>query len=344
MKKSLLVWTVLTTAIGFSSGPASAQLLKNTGARPARPSTTSRRIYFPSIGKNPVKLSGLFYRAPQAKASLLMVAGMQSHSEWHRKTAEFLSKNGITVLAIDRRGTGHSAGERAHAHNRRELFDDVQAGINLLKAEKAPIHILGNCFGARLVIPVGVENGPDVIRSIITLAPSTHMSKVGGDYQPAEKIILGFEHLVDRIVPFWEQRVPTPLDDRAFVSEGPGLAWIQNDPYATRKITTRMMWVARGLRRQMMDGLKKVRVPLLVVLASEDSIVDNESIEEYFDRDVENFTQVTLDSEHAFEFSRAQKEFRELLRDWVLVQEYERRTGKAVPLPYASYRHLFLNR
>ncbi len=312
-------WSVALQPFRFVSG-----IVHKEDKIPYLASAQLHRISVPLLFKDQHSLSALFVKARQPRAALLMIAGMQSHSEWHRKTAVYLAQHGITVLALDRRGSGHSRGVRGHAGSSRDLFNDVQAGIEFLKGQNLPIHIFGNCFGARLVVPVATRN-ESIIRSVILSSPSTHMNKKNGDFQPLEKTVLGFASVLDVLLPLKQQDFPTPLDDRAFIDSGEGLEWIQQDLWGLRKVTTRMLFITRKLRKTLLKESQQLKAPLLIFLASDDRIVDNEAIRNFYnDKYRGSYLQIQeMESEHAFEFSKNSHLFRQSIRDWIFEIEDE---------------------
>ncbi len=250
-------------------------------------------------------------------AGLLMVHGMQSHAGWFEVsgTADELAATGLTVLAYDRRGSGRSGGPPGHAPSAEAFLEDLDAARTRLAEELsaegaagAPLDVLANCFGARIVLPY-VDEHPGSFRSVVLTAPATAMTRAA-DYGLGAKLRI--------LLSGGERRFPTPLEDELFVSSGPFLDWIRNDPHSLREVTAKFLRSTRKLTARMKRAARSIEAPMLVVLGKRDAMVINDRIRSDFVGRYRGPIQVIeLDSEHYVDFTDQQPALAASIVAWV---------------------------
>ena len=284
---------------------------KSAAAPPIQPITghesSAESVSFASA--DGTRLHGSLFRAEHPVAGLLLVHGMQSHAGWFEAagTADELTAARITCLAYDRRGSGRSGGKRGHAASPDDMLEDLDAAYQELKnvllvtgSTEAPIHVLANCFGTRIVLPYAAEH-PDSFRTIVLTAPATHMS-ARADYGKLERLGV--------LLSPRTRRMATPLKDEYFISKGPWLQWIENDPYALREVTAGFLKSSQRLTKRMNRAADTVTDPLLVVLGQRDMMVNNEKIKKRFVANYPGPVEVVeYDEEHYIDFTAARPEF-----------------------------------
>jgi alpha-beta hydrolase superfamily lysophospholipase len=262
-------------------------------------------------------LHGLLWRAPVPAAGLLILHGMQSHAGWFEVsgTPDHLAANGVTVFAFDRRGSGHSGGERGHAPSSSAFLDDLDAGRSELTralAEQclsnAPLHALANCFGTRILLPYLADH-PGAFRSAVLTAPAFAMSRAADyDIRTSLRILLANA----------QRRFATPLHDELFVSSGPLLEWIRADALSLREVTAGFLRATARLTRRMKRAAKNLELPILVILGEWDAMVVNDRIRRDFVARYRGPIEVLeLDGEHYLDFTDRQPELTAAVSDWI---------------------------
>ncbi len=85
----------------------------------------------------------------KARAVVVIVHGVNSHSGQYGWTIQQLVAAGYAVYALDHRGRGKSDGERFYVENISEYVDDVATFINAAKAKEPglPVYVLGHSAG-----------------------------------------------------------------------------------------------------------------------------------------------------------------------------------------------------
>jgi len=266
----------------------------------------SKDVYYPATSDNSLQHGILFTsREVKPRAALLFAHGMQSHAEWLRASGvgDSLAEAGIMVFAYDRRGSGQSTSMRGHADSAQELLTDMNDAILSFRGEMdsaLELHVMANCFGARIVVPylvAAIEQGKNPFSTLTLIAPSTHMTALA-DYSAGEKIGI--------LLRPKQSYVPTPLQDEWFVSKGEGLDWIRNDELGLREVTAGFLKVARKLTKTMDKNIYGMKFPLMIFTANNDVMVDSKAVKaELFDPYQGPKRLVQVDGEHSLEFGSA---------------------------------------
>ncbi|MBL9155766.1 MAG: alpha/beta fold hydrolase [Verrucomicrobiales bacterium] len=262
------------------------------------------------VAEDGERLHVLRFAAARPTAVLVMAHGLQSHAEWFRGSGDYLSDRGIEVLAYDRRGSGRSGGARGDLTSAEVFFTDLDAVLTEAGRSGRPVHLLANCFSTRFVLPY-VQRHPGQLRSLILTSPATDM-RPEADYSALGRTGV----LAGALAPV-PLKLPTPLRDELFISSGPWLEWIGRDHLSLREVTPRFLLAAGSMDKQMRAALGKIQTPMLVLLATDDAMVDNERIKERFRRQPGPVRIETLHSEHMLEFGASAGTYRRLLLEWV---------------------------
>ncbi|MCA1846223.1 MAG: alpha/beta hydrolase, partial [Actinobacteria bacterium] len=165
---------------------------------------------------------GYAWRHPSPAAALVMVHGLQSHAQWFAEAADGLVDRGLSVYALERRGSGSSPARSGDVDRYRTWFDEVGRMVEFVRTEQPglPVHLVGHCFGANVALGAALDR-PDSVASLIMLAPGLHITP---DYSIVEKLRIG---LAGAVAP--GRRFRVPQDDGLFTRDPEVLAWIEAD-------------------------------------------------------------------------------------------------------------------
>jgi alpha-beta hydrolase superfamily lysophospholipase len=211
---------------------------------------------------------GYAWRNAKPAASLILLHGFQSHAQWFAEAADLLVERGLSVYALDRRGSGSSPYERGDIGRYEEWFDEVTDVVKLAQDEQpqAAAHLVGHCFGANIAVG-SVLTQPVDIASIIMLTPGLYVQQ---DYTPAEKV-----GIFVRAVGGSDRRFPVPQAPEDFSHDQDLVAWIRNDSLGAQTATARGLLTTGRMLRLLRRGIGRVTVPVLVLEAGRDRISDN---------------------------------------------------------------------
>ncbi|MBX9723776.1 MAG: lysophospholipase [Candidatus Obscuribacterales bacterium] len=200
-----------------------------------------------------------------SRAVILLVHGLGAHGAWFEGAARELMKRGYLVLAYDQRGFGDRASLPVNSYN--EWIGDLAAIVKHFRQafNQLPLYLLGNSMGALVVM--GASKGLDV-DGIVICSP-------GFDGHPqafstAYKINAIFSALFapNRIVnlPYNLDRVTRVEAVRRFII---------NDQFKKMAVPGSMLLQLLKLSRSVLASLKQVHVPVLMITAGQEKVVDN---------------------------------------------------------------------
>jgi len=235
---------------------------------------------------------GYAWRHPSPVAALVVLHGLQSHAQWFAEAADGLVDRGLSLYALERRGSGSSPWPSGDVDRYGTWIDEALALVEFVRREQpgVPVHLLGHCFGANVALGAALER-PAGVSSLIMLAPGLHIRP---DYRPSEKLRIAGAALVAR-----ERRFRVPLDDDLFTGDSEVLAWIAADRLGSKAVSARCLVQMRRMIASLRRRVGSLTVPLLVVEATRDRISDNAANAALLDRSLGGrWRRSTFDAEH----------------------------------------------
>jgi muconate cycloisomerase len=235
---------------------------------------------------------GYAWRHPKPVAALVVLHGLQSHAQWFSEAADGLIDRGLSVYALDRRGSGSSPERNGDIDRYGTWTAEVATFVEFVRREHPglPVHLLGHCFGANVALAAALER-PGLATSLILLTPGLHIRP---DYTPAEKLRIAGAALLAR-----QRRFRVPQDDELFTRDADVLDWITADTLGSKTLSARCLLEIRRLAAWLRHRVGEVTVPLLVMEAARDRVVDNDANATLLDRRLgDRWRRATFDAEH----------------------------------------------
>ena len=208
------------------------------------------------------------------RGSVVCIHGIQSHGGWYTASCEYLARAGYRVDFLDRRGSGLKSQARGDAPSFRRLLADIREFVAAEHPDRP--HLVGISWGGKLA--VALEHfWPGLVRSLVLVAPGLS-SRVGPSAVQRLRI------LASRL--FAPQRLfPIPLNDPALFTATPRWqAFLRDDPLSLREATARLLVESARLDFVMRRAVRSVRLPLLLLLAGRDRIIDNAKVRAALER------------------------------------------------------------
>jgi L-Ala-D/L-Glu epimerase len=200
--------------------------------------------------------------------------GIQSHGGWYLDTAAALAARGYPTYLSDRRGSGLNDHPRGHFESTAQLVDDARRMIARARTEHvgAPVFLVGGCWGARTAITLAGEEDAG-LAGLALICPAL---KARVDLSPRAKLGV----LVRSGDP--EAMVPIPLAPEQFTRQPEWVEFIRADPLVLREVRSsfflkQALWDRRILRS------RDIKLPLLLLQAGDDDIVDVPAVRAWFD-------------------------------------------------------------
>jgi alpha-beta hydrolase superfamily lysophospholipase len=212
--------------------------------------------------------------APRARAVLLH--GVTSHGGWYARSCHHLANAGCEVHFLDRRGSGLNRELPGDVDRWQTWLDDVTVYLRQLRGP-APVVLCGISWGGKLAAAVA-RREPGLMQALALICP--------GLYSPHEPGVLRRLALSTPAPARWqERRVRIPLRRPELFTDTPSWQeFIAHDPLTLREITWRFAREDRRLTRYARRSAPLLHMPLLVMLAGRDRIINNRRVMKFFRR------------------------------------------------------------
>jgi|GEM_PF-1123616 len=242
-------------------------------------------------GDGGYELNARYWQADQPHALMVMVHGIVSHSEWMGAIATPLAQQGISCLALDRRGAGLNTQARGDAPSTDALLNDLHAGMQWAAEQNLPIHLCGFCWGSNYVVNYLTDHQIK-IESMVFIAPSLFPAawimeqpfEVGDSADATQEPVMPIDQFTDG--PLFE-------------------SYIKPDPHRLRKVSTRLNACMQDFSRGIWMKFLRLSYPCLMMLGEKDSVVDNTATVQVFERlKVEQKECLVMDACHGIQFDQ----------------------------------------
>jgi alpha-beta hydrolase superfamily lysophospholipase len=211
------------------------------------------------------------------RGRVVFVHGIQSHAGWYEGSCRRLGQAGFAVSFLDRRGSGQNTQARGDTPSFRRLLDDLAEFLRPLRQQDAalPIFLAGISWGGKPVVALQRRH-PGLVDGLALFCPG-FCPRVG----PKRK---------ERLAIFWARLTaprrlfPVPLSDpQLFTATPRWQEFIRDDPLSLRQATARFFVESVRLDAYLRFAVPRVRLPVLLLLAEQDRIIDNGRTRAFFD-------------------------------------------------------------
>lgn len=245
------------------------------------------------------------------RARVVFVHGITSHGGWYTRSCQHLAGAGFDVHFLDRRGSGLNLEQPGDVDRWTTWLDDVAVYLERGRDDQ-PTVLCGISWGGKLAAAVARRH-PALTRGLALVCP--------GLYSPHEPNF--FKRMVlAGLAPgrLQRRRVPIPLRWPSLYTDSPmWRGFIAKDPLTLREVTFRFAREDRLLTQYARKSAPFLKVPLLLVLAGRDRIVDNRRTRAFFFRTTT--AQRTLleypNAAHTLEFEPDPLPYFADLTDWI---------------------------
>lgn len=201
------------------------------------------------------------------RAAVVLVHGLGEHSGRYQHVAQYFTRAGYTLSAMDLRGHGRSGGVRGHFPS----FDAVMGDINQLLDEtqkmfpNVPLFLYGHSLGGALVLYFGYTQKRD-LHGIIATSPAL----AAGSPVPAAKIFA--DKLLNSVAPTFTMNNGLDFDS---LSHDPEVKKVYlNDPLVHPLISARLGIQLLNAGTWIRSHSGNFPYPLLLMQGADDRIVN----------------------------------------------------------------------
>jgi alpha-beta hydrolase superfamily lysophospholipase len=249
--------------------------------------------------------------AGKPRAEVVCIHGIQSHGGWYEYSCGRLREAGHAISFLDRRGAGLNHQDRGDAPGFRRLLSDLAEFLTAIRRPGAPVFLLAISWGGKLGTALQ-RRYPGLVDGLALLCPG-FFPRV----RPAlrERLAIAGARLVSP-----RRLFPIPLNDPELFTATPRWqAFIRDDPLALRQATARLLVESVRLDGYLRFIPSYVQVPLLLLLAGKDRIIDNEPTRGFVDRFASTDKEIIEypQAHHTLEFEPEPDTFIHDLKRWL---------------------------
>ncbi len=290
----------MTSATVRSTEPPAARFAFSNRAEPLRLRDSEPHVH------------GYAWRHPVPLTAVVLLHGVMSHSGWFAEAADLLVDRGISVYALDRRGSGSSPYEAGHVDGYREWFDECKDIVRLAREEtNCAVHAVGQCFEANIAIGAVLTRDAE-LASIVMLTPGLY---VRPDYTLRQKARAA-AHAFRRTR---RVRLNLPLRGELFSGDPEIAEWIDADSLGAHAVTARTVLEIGRLLRYSRRNVGRLPIPMLVLEGAQDRLADNERNRAALERALgDRCRWVTFEGEHFLLAEPCRDAVLDELIDWVI--------------------------
>jgi alpha-beta hydrolase superfamily lysophospholipase len=218
---------------------------------------------------------------PQAR--VVFLHGITSHGGWYGQVASHLASAGFDVHFLDRRGSGLNVEQPGDVDHWHTWIDDVAAYLDRGLASDAmrsqprrlPTVLCGISWGGKLA-PAVARCHAALLDAVVLICPGIYSPFLPGVVKRA---------VLAAPAPNWlrKRHVPIPLRRPELFTDTPRWQeFIETDPLALRSVTWRFAQQDRRLTQFVRESPAFLHLPVLMMLAGQDRIVDNSRTRQFF--------------------------------------------------------------
>lgn len=215
------------------------------------------------------------WEAEEPKAVIVIIHGAMEHHERYRPLADMWREHGFHVVLGDLPGHGTTSRSRGHITNFDEYIIEVSRWIEEAKSYQLPLFLLGHSMGGLIAIRMMQENKVDV-NGVILSSPCLGIVSKPPAYLRAMSKVMN--------VVYPSLLVPSNLTVEMATRNKDIRDAMENDSLYLRKVSVR--WYSellRGMKEASEKQEEFPNVPLLLMQACEDKIVDKTIVRTWFD-------------------------------------------------------------
>lgn len=210
----------------------------------------------------------LFRRAwmpPTPRMALAIVHGFAEHSGRYDHVGAWFSTRDFAVHAYDQRGHGRSDGARGHIESFRQLLDDLETFLDVVRREhpELPVVLLGHSMGGLVTASLLAERKPDLLGAIVIGPPLEFGSGVS-------RMRLRMARTLRRIAPL--MRLRAGLDPSDLSRDPEVVKAYAGDPLVFRRASASLAAELLDAVGRVGDAGAHVQIPVLMLHGEADRI------------------------------------------------------------------------
>ncbi|MFX3623701.1 MAG: lysophospholipase [Ectobacillus sp.] len=216
------------------------------------------------------------WEAEQAKAVMVIVHGAMEHHGRYLPLVDKWTAAGYHVIMGDLPGHGTTSRRRGHIDSFDEYIEAVKQWVKAAQAYKLPLFLLGHSMGGLIVIRMLQETGIEIAGAILSSPCLGVIAKPAAPLQAISKVL-------NIVAP--KLQLASNLTVEMATRNKEIRDAMENDSLYLRKVSVR--WYSELIKavEQAHENIERFPdVPLLLMQACEDKIVDKVLVRKWFDQ------------------------------------------------------------
>jgi acylglycerol lipase len=208
--------------------------------------------------------------APDPRAALLLVHGVNEHSGRYEHVGDVLSSHGLDVLAFDLQGHGRSEGRQGHIDTFDDYLDDVEDLIEERRRLDLPVVLFGHSLGGLIATAYAASDRPPPDLLVLSApALAVHLSR------PLRAMVPRLARWAPNV------RVRQGFDGDLLTRDPEVARGYRDDPLRIRRSSARRGQVILTAMDDTRARLERIKVPVYVFHGSGDRLVPPEASEPF---------------------------------------------------------------
>jgi L-alanine-DL-glutamate epimerase-like enolase superfamily enzyme/pimeloyl-ACP methyl ester carboxylesterase len=253
----------------------------------------------------------LHYRlwGPEEGSDVLVILhGGMSHSAWQRPLADAVrARSSLSVFAPDRRGAGLNS-KRGDLGSAVRSIEDVVEHVRMLADRFQRIHLAGWCQGGQYAAVAAHRlQNEGALATLLLITPGLFWNaRFRSVIDMTERVVQAMLTHFDLAPEREESFAPIPLQATDFTQAPDGLDFIDADALKTTEVTLKSVIVMDEVQERSWEAILGVRLPVFVMTATGDRIVDNAKVKAYLAPLLGTPSNrfIEIDAGHAVQFER----------------------------------------
>ncbi len=243
---------------------------------------------------------------------MVLIHGHGEHSGRYEHVANYLSENGIAVIAYDHFGHGKSEFKKGHVPSYEAVLDSIAEVLDRAQREFVglPVFLYGHSLGGNFVANYALRRSPD-IRGVILSAPWLRLSS-----EPSSTDVMLAKVMI-KLFPAYTQS--TKLDATGISRDAAEVKRYVDDPLVHDRISPVLFLSSFAAGLWALDHAAEFAYPLLLMHGTKDRITSHEASVEFCSRVNGDVTFCSWEGLfHEMHNEPEQKEVLAMMRDWML--------------------------
>jgi acylglycerol lipase len=208
------------------------------------------------------------------KGVIAVVHGLGEHSGRYQYVADFYNQRDFSVISFDLFGHGKSGGKRGELREKDDHLKSIDKLIEYATDNyfSAPIFLRGHSVGGELVLWYTLERKPE-LKGVIATSPYF------ATFEPLPPIKVALARVMNSILPSFSME--NGLDPNILSRDISVVDKYIHDPLVHKLVSARLGWMMVERGNWIMQHAIEFPLPLLLVVGSNEKLVDRNKIEEF---------------------------------------------------------------